>query len=135
MAVKISSTYLGELTVVNTHEPSEAEITTTAPIDNGGNGNLFSPTDLFATSLTCCALTVMAIKANAEGISFDNARASVEKHMVSEPRKVKKLVTRFTLSSEYNNAERKILEQAARDCPVMLSLNPDIEVVFQFDYS
>ena len=135
MAVKISSSYLGELTVVNTHEPSEAEITTTAPIDNGGKGNLFSPTDLFATSLTCCALTVMAKRANAEGIPFDNARASVEKHMVAEPRKVKKLVTRFMLSSECNNDERKILEQTVRNCPVMLSIHPDIEVVFQFDYS
>jgi putative redox protein len=130
MAVKISSNYLSELTVVNTHEPSKTEITTTAPLDNGGKGNLFSPTDLFATSLT-----VMAIKANTEGISFDKARASVEKHMVSEPRKVKKLVTRFTLSSEHNKDERKILEQTARNCPVVLSLHPDIEVVFQFDYS
>jgi putative redox protein len=135
MAVKISSNYLSELTVVNTHEPSKTEITTTAPLDNGGKGNLFSPTDLFATSLICCALTVMAIKANTEGISFDKARASVEKHMVSEPRKVKKLVTRFTLSSEHNKYERKILEQTARNCPVVLSLHPDIEVVFQFDYS
>lgn len=135
MAVKISSKYLGELTVANTHEPSKTEITTTAPLDNGGKGNLFSPTDLFATSLICCALTVMAQKANEEGISFDNARASVEKHMVSEPRRVKKLVTRFMLSSQYDDAEKAVLEASARDCPVMLSLNPDIEVVFQFDYS
>ena len=134
MAVEIVSTYIGELTVRNLHEPSQSTFDTTAPVDNGGTGKYFSPTDLLATAFGSCALTVMAKAIEKEGVDFRNATVSVTKHMQKQPRRLSKLVAVFTLPGRCAPAQRILLEQIAKECPARLSLHPEVEVEFIFSY-
>ncbi|MCP4137025.1 MAG: OsmC family protein [bacterium] len=134
MAVEIKSTYIGKLSVKNIHGPSGSEVTTTAPLDNGGTGEFFSPTDLLAASLGSCMLTIMGKVAERNGIDFSGASVSVEKHMTDKPRRVQKLVVGFSLSWEYSENDRRKIEAAAKTCPVAHSIHPDIEVDISFRY-
>src|SRR5688572_25016704 len=85
MAVEINITYEGDLHTTARHGPSGQALSTDAPKDNEGRGESFSPTDLLATALGTCMVTVMGIYARKKGVSLEGAKISVKKHMVSEP--------------------------------------------------
>ena len=96
--VKIDVAYEGDLHTTCRHGPSGRELETDAPVDNQGRGESFSPTDLLATALGTCTLTVMGIVARREGWKLEGARSRVEKHMVADPvRRVGRLVLHFEL--------------------------------------
>lgn len=119
--------YLGFLRTEAEHLKSGEKFITDAPIDNNGKGEAFSPTDLMATSLANCAVTIMGIAANNHDINIDGTEAEVTKHMGTEPRRVVQIDVKFTMPSrDYSSKERKILEVAARTCPVSYSLHPDL---------
>jgi putative redox protein len=100
-----------------THGPSGRQLETDAPKDNEGRGESFSPTDLLATALGSCMLTVMGIYARRKGWKLDGARARVEKHMATAPvRRIGKLVVEFEMPP-HRDAGRP-LERAADTCPV-----------------
>ncbi|TXC78379.1 OsmC family protein [Luteibaculum oceani] len=116
------------------HLDSSAQIKTTAPKDNNGDGTSFSPTDLLCTSLATCCLTIMAIKARSGEINFENVEATVYKEMGSNPRWVQKVKIVFYVPEIWSGKERKIMENAAKTCPVFLSLNPEMEKELVFNY-
>ena len=60
---QMNVTYQGQLHCHAEHAASGATLFTDAPVDNGGKGEGFSPTDLVATALAACVLTMMAKKA------------------------------------------------------------------------
>ena len=131
--VSIQIEYQGDLHCKATHGPSGAELTTDAPKDNQGRGQSFSPTDLVATALGTCLLTIMAIAARTLGIEFSGATATVEKQMTATPpRRIQQLAVRIHVAHAPSPADRKKLEQAARACPVHQSLHPDIQVPIEF---
>ncbi|MEK7412492.1 MAG: OsmC family protein [Planctomycetota bacterium] len=133
--VPISITYRGDLRCEAVHGPSSTRLITDAPVDNHGKGESFSPTDLVATALGSCMTTIMGIAARAEGVKLDGARIDVEKHMATTPpRRVGRLVVRFTMPAGIPAAKRAKLEHAARTCPVVFSLNPEITVEESFSY-
>ncbi len=117
-----------------THGPSGAAIGTVPPQDNGGDGSRFSPTDLVGAALAACALTTMALVARREGLSWGDARASVEKRMSSQPRRIGELVVAFEMPREIRPEHRARLEEIARTCPVARSLHPDVQVPMEFRY-
>ncbi|MEW6435264.1 MAG: OsmC family protein [Myxococcota bacterium] len=117
-----------------THEPSGAVIRTVPPVDNGGDGSSFSPTDLLAASLASCALSTLALVAAREGLAWGDASARVVKEMVGPPRRVGELSVVFTMPRETRPAERARLEEIARGCPVARSLHPDVSVTMRFEY-
>lgn len=132
---KISTVcYAGDLRNELTHLQSGSVINTDAPLDNKGKGEAFSPTDLLSTSLAACALTIMGIKANDIGINLTGVRAEVEKEMASEPRRVAKIIVDFYLSSSLDERNRRLLEAAAKACPVAKSLSSDLIQEFHFHY-
>jgi putative redox protein len=135
MAVEVLCAYVGELSVRNTHQPSQSVFFTTAPVDNGGTGKYFSPTDLLATAFGSCALTVMAQAVAEKGVDLQNSSVSVAKHMQKDPRRLSKLVAIFNLPSKCTPSERDLLERTARECPVNLSLHPEVKVDFVFNYN
>ncbi|MDN3594781.1 OsmC family protein [Zunongwangia endophytica] len=128
-------TYLGNLRTEAEHLQSSTKIITDAPVDNHGLGESFSPTDAVATALATCMLTIMGIKAEAMDISIKGATAEVIKTMASEPRRISKIEVKLTLESDLEDKDRKILQNAAKTCPVFYSLHPDIEKDIQFIYA
>lgn len=135
--VEISVGYEGDLHCFAIHEPSRAELFTDAPKDNLGKGEAFSPTDLAATSLGVCMLTTMAIVAAKQLLDLDLAgtRAIVRKHMTADPpRRIKKLEVSLEIPLPATLRSRVTLEQAALNCPVALSLHPEIEKVVTFSW-
>lgn len=134
MSVKISGVYLGNKKVELIHAPSQASIITDAPKDNFGDGSCFSPTDLFAASLGTCIVTTMAIFADRNGIDMNGAKFELEKHMLSDPRRVGSLPITVHLPTDLNKENRIKLERVAHTCPVHKSLHPDIKVEIKFIY-
>ena len=117
------------------HGPSGARLETQPPKDNGGTGACFSPTDLVGVALATCALTTMALAASREGLTFGEARASVEKRMTPPPRRIGELVVVIEMPREVRPEQRARLEEVARGCPVMRSLHPDVQVPIEFRYA
>jgi putative redox protein len=128
MAIEIKVEYLGKTSCRAVHGPSGQDLRTTAPKDNGGDGSTFSPTDLLATSLGTCVITIMAMAAERRGIDLRGATVSVEKHMTTElPRRVARLPVRVKLPVRVSPEDLRLLEAAAHGCPVHRSIHPDID--------
>jgi len=133
--VEISIRYLGDLRCEARHAPSGTVITTDAPVDNEGRGESFSPTDLAATSLGTCMLTIMGIAARRHGIDLGETAVKVLKEMSPQPpRRISKLTIVFTIALPSTHPQRTLLENAARSCPVHLSLHPDVVQDVRFDW-
>jgi len=128
-------TYQNNLRTSAVHLRSGNEILTDAPVDNRGKGEAFSPTDLLATSLGSCILTIMGIKAADKEIDMTGATAQVNKIMGSNPRRITRLeVTIQMPDNNYTIKEKKLLEAAAHGCPVGKSLHPDLKEVIQINW-
>ncbi len=133
--VEIQVDYTGGLRCTAKHGPSGALLSSDAPKDNEGRGESFSPTDLLATALVTCMLTVMGIVAKKHGWKLDGAKGRVEKHMVADPlRRVGRLPIRLELPAGVPKEARPVLEKAALTCPVHLSVNPTIDRPVTFVY-
>lgn len=133
--VQISVEYEGDLHCLSIHGPSQAALSTDAPKDNLGKGEAFSPTDLTATSLGVCMLTTMAIVATKRSLNADlsGTRATVRKHMTSTaPRRIEKIEVSVEIPLPNSHAAREVLEDAALNCPVALSLHPEVEKAVTF---
>jgi uncharacterized OsmC-like protein len=126
--------YLGELRTEATHIQSNTKIYTDAPKDNYGKGEAFSPTDLVATALASCMISIMGIVAMKDGITpVDGALAEVTKIMYAEPRRIGEIHIKITFpEKEYTEKEKKIYEHAAHTCPVAKSLHPDLKQIIEF---
>ena len=129
--------YEGNLRTVCTHLKSGTEIETDAPTDNQGKGERFSPSDLLATSLGACMMSIMGIKARDMQVDLAGSKFEVEKIMKQEPRRVGgiNLTFHFPDTLTVNDKQKTILENAAHTCPVIHSIHPDIKVNVQFNWS
>ena len=135
MAVTMDVLYEGELHCVLTHGPSGSRFPTDAPADNRGKGAAFSPTDLLGASLGSCMLTTMAIVAEDRGWKMEGARAHVEKHMGSTPRRhISRLTVEITMPKALDEHARLVLERTANTCPVHTSLGELTKVETTFRY-
>lgn len=134
MAVQITGRYVGDLKVELNHGPSGAQIRTAAPVDNQGDGSSFSPTDLVAAALGACMVTLMGIAAKRDGIDLEGLSFSLEKHMVSDPRRIGSVPVRIEMPAGLGPKERKKLERAASTCPVCRSLPPELQREITFVY-
>ena len=138
MSVEITAEYVGELRVDATHGPSGIELFTDPPVDNGGQGKSFSPTDLVATALGTCVLTILALVSERHEVDLKGTKIRVLKGMVADPvRRIGSLETVVTIPpGAVEDADlRKRLEAAALKCPVHQSLHPEINAPITFVYS
>ena len=136
MAVTVKSIYQGDLICDTIHEPSGDVIRTVAPVDNGGSGEHFSPTDMVGASLASCFLTIAGLYAKKIGFDLKGASATVTKEMASNPRRISKLTMKVVIPNSQNLSleQRKDLEKAASSCPVKQSLHDKTEVVVEYQY-
>jgi putative redox protein len=135
MSVKISCEYLGDLRTRATHGPSGNQLLTDAPVDNQGKGEAFSPSDLAATAVASCILTILGIQAKSLAADFRGARVEVEKHMTTvPPRRIARLDIRITMPAGIPEDTRARLIRAAEACPVKQSLHPDIVIAMTWSW-
>jgi len=123
--------YNGDLRTTCTHLRSGNFFETDAPVDNNGRGERFSPTDLIATSLGTCMITVMGIKARTMGFDLNGIKIEVEKIMKADPRRVGGINLFFHIPDSLKVIDEKtknILKNIGENCPVIKSIHPDIEV-------
>ncbi|MCB2406688.1 OsmC family protein [Hymenobacter lucidus] len=126
--------YSGNLRTESVHTASGTTIFTDAPVDNHGRGESFSPTDLVCAALGTCMMTIMGIVAERHQLDLTGVSFEVTKHMAAEPRRIIQIDVNFRLPAALSAKDRTLLENAARTCPVALSLNPEIRQEVQFAY-
>jgi putative redox protein len=128
--------YEGNLRTIATHLQSGTVIETDAPVDNQGKGERFSPSDLVATALGSCMLTIMGMKARDMNIDLNGTKIEIQKIMKSDPRRIGGINLTFSFPHELSltEKERLILERAADTCPVIYSIHPEIEVKVVFKW-
>jgi len=128
--------YDGQLRTVGTHLQSGTVIETDAPVDNQGKAEKFSPSDLVATALGSCMLTIMGIKARDLNIDLKGTKIEVQKIMAADPRRISgvNLTFHFPDELDLNEKERIIMERAAHTCPVIYSIHPDIKIQTIFNW-
>jgi len=126
MIVRTHGETTGKTTVRLTHDDSGSVIETMAPKDNGGEGLLFSPTDLCATSLGACGATIMNMFAHNTGIPVERIRYTVDKEMSANPRRIGRLAVRYEIATDCSDEDFKKLVRAGQTCPLRVSLHPDI---------
>ncbi|MBS1597605.1 MAG: OsmC family protein [Bacteroidetes bacterium] len=128
--------YDGDLRTVATHLQSGSTIQTDAPTDNNGKGERFSPSDLVATALGSCMLTIMGMRAREMNVDLKGTKIEIQKSMKSDPRRIGgiNLTFHFPKNLNTNDKQQTILEKAAHTCPVIYSINPDIDVKVEFKW-
>ncbi len=137
MAVEINVRYVGQLHCEAVHGPSGASLATDAPTDNGGKGASFSPTDLVATALGTCVLTILGLVAERHQIDLQGTTVHVTKEMITQPvRRIGSLRTIVTIpkGAVDDPSMRERMETAARKCPVHQSLHAEIDAPIEFVY-
>ncbi|TAJ13592.1 OsmC family peroxiredoxin [Marinilabiliaceae bacterium JC017] len=131
----IKTKYLGDLRTKNTHLQSGAKIITDAPTDNRGKGEAFSPTDMLATALGNCIMTIMGITAMDNGIDITGTELDITKIMANDPRRVAEVIVEFHFpKNNYTKAEKQLLESVAGTSPVPLSVHPDLKQTIIFNW-
>jgi uncharacterized OsmC-like protein len=127
--------YIGDLRTEMIHVRSESKVITDAPVDNNGKGEFFSPTDLVASALGSCILTIMGMAAREHCFSIDGTTCTITKIMAQNPRRIGEIRIEFDMTANtYTDKQKKILDHCVRTCPVALSLNESLvqNVVLKF---
>lgn len=133
--VEITIRYEGDLRSTATHGPSGTAMRTDAPVDNMGRGESFSPTDLVATALGTCILTILGIISKRDQIPIAGATVKVTKDMTTEPpRRIARLGVTINIPEKLSDEQKQRLINAANTCPVKKSLHPDIEIPVQWNW-
>ena len=127
-------TYLGDLRCESEHLQSGTRVFTDAPTDNHGKGEVFSPTDLCATSLAQCMLTTIAILGKDKGINIEGSYAELQKIMNPKPRKIAEIVCDLYFSGKFSEDEKAFIEDTALNCPVALTLSSEVKKCVTFNY-
>ncbi len=136
MSHTIKTKYLGGLRCESVHLKSGNTLITDAPTDNKGKGAAFSPTDLLATALATCMITIMAIHANQQGLNIDGVECDVTKIMSSTlPRKVVEVVIDLHFpTNNFDQKQQQMLRDAAYSCPVAISVHEDLKKTVNFNF-
>ncbi len=131
----VKSIYTGNLRTEATHLKSGTKLITDAPVDNQGKGEFFSPTDLVATALGSCMITIMGIAASAQGFSIEGASWEVSKVMADNPRRISEIITELTFPPHnYSDQQKRVIEHISKNCPVALSLHPELKQTVKITY-
>jgi putative redox protein len=135
LMVAIQLEYQGDLHCKAVHGPSGTELNTDAPKDNQGRGESFSPTDLVATALGTCILTIMGITARTLNVDISGTTATVEKEMTTTPpRMIASLKVRIHVPHSLSPENKQKFERAAHTCPVHKSLHPDVQATIELTW-
>ncbi|MDX9929497.1 MAG: OsmC family protein [Bacteroidales bacterium] len=123
----VRTRYLGDLRTEAVHVRSGNIVITDAPVDNKGRGEYFSPTDMVATALGSCIMTIMGIAADQYGFSIEGASCRITKIMAENPRRIGEVAIEYDFTMrDYTDKQKKILEYCVKTCPVAQTLHPSV---------
>lgn len=126
-------TYEGNLRTTCTHLKSGESIITDAPLDNNGKGKAFSPTDLIATALGSCSMTVVGVYCDAHDVAFKHGEVEITKVMGSDPRRIVEIHLKFDFTGNgWNEKTQTVIKRVVETCPVAKSIHPSIEVFIDY---
>lgn len=126
MATTVEAVYKGDLRTLATHLQSGTTLLMDAPTDNHGKGESFSPTDLVATALAGCMVTIMGISARNYGFSLEGTKMEITKIMAENPRRIAEIRIEFFFPENYDDKIKRVIQACANACPVGHSLHPDV---------
>ncbi|MCG8578068.1 MAG: OsmC family protein [Flavobacteriales bacterium] len=122
--------YTGSLQTQMIHLKSGTIVHTDAPVDNNGKGSCFSPTDLVASALCSCMLTIIGIHFSKNGRELSEISCEVKKVMASGPRRIAEVHIDFDFKeNNFSEQELQTVERIAMSCPVANSLSADLKVI------
>ncbi len=127
-------TYLGDFKITSVHEKSGAEITTCAPLREGGTSEFFSPSDLFGISFGQSMLMAVAVLGTPRGIDITGTTCELKKSTYPEPKRIGTIFCIIRFPKNYTPEEKKFIENTALNCPVALSIHPNIQKTIMFEY-
>jgi putative redox protein len=128
----VTVTFGANLSCSAVHEQSGALIVTEAPAELGGSGGTFSPSDLLSASLGGCIISIMGIAAQSMNIDIQGATATVSKEMANNPRRIAKMTVVVTVPGEFDERQRRKLEDAVHGCPVHKALGIEVPLKLKF---
>lgn len=135
MMTTVKATYLGDLRIECEHLQSGTKIITDAPTDNHGKGESFSPTDLCASALAACMMTIMGLYAQNAGLDVKGTEIEITKVMATDPRRIGEVIVTFHMPDRaYTEKDKKALERAALTCPVHYSLGGQVKQTITFEW-
>lgn len=128
-------TYLGDYKILSRHDKSGAEITTCAPLREGGTSEMFSPSDVFGISFGQSMLMAIAVLGKARGIDISGASCHLKKCTFPEPKRIGTIFCIVRIPGDFTAEQKEFMEDAALNCPVALSIHPSVQrtVMFEFD--
>ncbi len=128
--------YNGKLRTTATHLQSGTVIETDAPTDNHGLGERFSPTDIVATALGSCMISIMGIVAQTHDMNIEGTECEIEKIMAADPRRIAEIKAEIFMKGQesFSDKQKSMLEKAAYTCPVFYSLHPDLKKTIVFHW-
>ena len=132
MALTATLRYNGNLECELIHQRSGAQIITDAPVDNKGRGSAFSPTDLVTAAAASCIITTLGIAAQSRGWIFDGTEMEIVKTMANDPRRIAAIDIDIRFSQNFSDDDKNAIKRIAMNCPVMLSLHPDVKKNVRF---
>lgn len=128
-------TYLGDFKIVSEHEKSGAEIITCAPKREGGTSESFSPSDIFGISFGQSMLMAIAVLGKNKGIDITGATCNLKKSTFPDPMRIGTIFCIMRIPGKFTAAEKKFIEATAQNCPVALSIHPDVQKTVMFEYT
>lgn len=127
-------TYLGDFKIVSQHEKSGAEIITCAPLREGGTSEAFSPSDIFGISYGQSMLMAVAVLGEPKGIYIKGATCELKKSTYPEPKRIGTIFCIVRIPGKFTDEQKKFIEETALNCPVALSIHPDVQKTVLFDF-
>ena len=128
------TTYLGESKIESVHEASGEVFSTYVPSNDFTLREHFSPTDIFATALAESVFASLVVLGKDMNIDITGATCELKKTMYFEPRRIGEIFCIFKFPHSYTAEEISFIEETAKNCPVYLSLHPDIKKILLFEY-
>ena len=127
-------TYSGDFTIVSQHAKSGAEIITCAPLREGGTSEYFSPSDIFGISYGQSMLMAVAVLGKNRGIDITGATCELKKSTHPEPKRIGTIFCIVRIPGTFTEEQKKFIEHTALNCPVSLSIHPNVQRTVLFEY-
>lgn len=121
----ITTVHEGQMRCTTQFGPSEALFSTDIDTDLGGLGVFPRPGEMLAASVASCMMSMIVYKAKGRGLGLEGIAIASSYHAGEHG--IEKLCFDIRVPERISDADRRVLEAAAKACPVGNALRPEIE--------